>query len=59
MKKLFSVILLSLLSVAALAQGTVTGSVRDADTGEPVIGVGVIVSTGGGTVTDVPSGILL
>lgn len=53
MKKLFSLILLSLVSVAAFAQGTVTGSVKDAVTGEPLIGVGVIVSTGGGSMTDV------
>ena len=52
MKKLFSIILLSLVTVAAFAQGTVTGSVKDAATGEPLIGVGVIVSTGGGAVTD-------
>ena len=52
MKKLFSIILLSLVSMAAFAQGTVTGSVKDAATGEPLIGVGVIVSTGGGAVTD-------
>jgi TonB-linked SusC/RagA family outer membrane protein len=52
MKKLFSIILLSLFTVAAFAQGTITGSVKDAATGEPLIGVGVIVSTGGGAVTD-------
>ena len=52
MKKVFTVILLSLLSVAAFAQTTVTGSVKDAVTGEPLIGVGVIVSTGGGAMTD-------
>ena len=52
MKKLFSIILLGLLTVAAFAQNTVTGSVKDAATGEPLVGVGVIVSTGGGTVTD-------
>ena len=52
MKKLFAFILLSLLTTAAFAQNTVTGSVKDAVTGEPLIGVGVIVSTGGGTVTD-------
>ena len=52
MKKLFSIILLSLVGVAAFAQTTVTGSVKDAATGEPLEGVGVIVSTGGGTITD-------
>ena len=52
MKKLFSIILLSLLTVVAFSQNTVTGLVKDAATGEPLIGVGVIVSTGGGAVTD-------
>lgn len=52
MKKLFTLILLSLLGLSAFAQNTVTGSVKDAATGEPLIGVGVIVSTGGGDVTD-------
>ncbi|MBP5333324.1 MAG: carboxypeptidase-like regulatory domain-containing protein, partial [Bacteroidales bacterium] len=51
MKKLFSIILLSLFSVAAMAQITVTGSVKDSATGDPLPGVGVIVSTGGGTIT--------
>ena len=50
MKKLFAFILLSLFATAAFAQNTVTGSVKDAVTGEPLIGVGVIVSTGGGAV---------
>ena len=44
--------MLSLLATAALAQNTVSGSVKDDATGEPLIGVGVIVSTGGGTITD-------
>ena len=52
MKKLFSIFLLSLFTIAAFAQNTVTGSVKDAVTGEPLVGVGVIVSTGGGTMTD-------
>ena len=52
MKKLFSIFLLSLFTIAAFAQNTVTGSVKDAVTGEPLVGVGVIVSTGGGTITD-------
>ena len=52
MKKLFSIFLLSLFTIAAFAQNTVTGSVKDAVTGEPLAGVGVIVSTGGGTITD-------
>ena len=54
MKKLFFILLLSLLTVAyAFAQQTVTGSVKDAVTGEPMVGVGVVVSTGGGAVTDI------
>ena len=53
MKRLFSIILLSLFTTVAFAQNTVKGSVKDAVTGEPLIGVGVIVSTGGGAVTDV------
>ena len=52
MKKVISIFLLSLLTIAAFAQNTVTGSVKDAVTGEPLIGVGVLVSTGGGAVTD-------
>lgn len=52
MSKLFSTFLLSLLATAAFAQNVVTGSVKDAATGEPLVGVGVIVSTGGGTTTD-------
>lgn len=52
MKILFSFILLSLITLSAWAQSTVTGSVKDAVTGEPLVGVGVIVSTGGGAVTD-------
>ena len=42
-----------MLSVSLSAQQhTVTGTVVDADNGEPLIGVAVMVSTGGGTVTD-------
>lgn len=52
MKNFLSIILLSLISTAAFAQNTVTGSVKDAVTGNPLIGVGVIASTGGGAVTD-------
>ena len=53
MKRFFSILFLSLLATAAFAQNTVTGSVKDAVTGDPLIGVGVIVSTGGGAVTDI------
>ena len=53
MKKLFTIILLSLFAASALAQNVVTGLVTDAASGEPLIGVGVIVSTGGGTITDI------
>ena len=31
---------------------TVTGKVLDASDGQPLIGVGVVPSTGGGTITD-------
>ena len=42
-----------MLTVSMFAQQhTVTGVVVDADNGEPLIGVAVMVSTGGGTVTD-------
>ena len=41
------------LSVTMSAQThNVTGKVTDSSTGEPVIGAGVLLSTGGGTVTD-------
>ena len=39
MKKIVTFILLSLFTFAAFAQNTVTGSVKDAVTGEPLIGV--------------------
>ena len=42
-----------MLSVSMFAQQlTVSGTVVDADNGEPLIGVAVMVSTGGGTTTD-------
>lgn len=53
MKRILFFSLLSLLTTVAFAQNTVTGSVKDAVTGDPLMGVGVIVSTGGGTVTDI------
>ena len=44
---------LMMLSISVFAQQhTVTGTVVDADNGEPLIGVAVMVSTGGGTTTD-------
>lgn len=53
MKQFLTIILLSLMTTtAAIAQNVVSGSVKDAATGEPLVGVGVIVSTGGGTTTD-------
>ena len=52
MKRILFFSLLSLLTTVAFAQHTVTGSVKDAVTGDPLMGVGVIVSTGGGAVTD-------
>ena len=42
-----------LLSISAFAQNiTVSGQVLDSSDGQPVIGAGVAVSTGGGTITD-------
>ncbi|MBO4465436.1 MAG: SusC/RagA family TonB-linked outer membrane protein [Bacteroidales bacterium] len=53
MKKLLSILLLTLaVAFQASAQNVVKGTVKDAATGEPLMGVGVIVSTGGGTITD-------
>lgn len=55
MKTLYSkfLLLLLMLPLTALAQSTVTGSVRDNATGEPLPGVNVIVEgTTNGTVTD-------
>ena len=44
---------LMMFSVSVFAQQhTVTGVVVDADNGEPLVGVAVMVSTGGGTTTD-------
>ena len=52
MKKTFFIFLLSLLTTVAFAQDIVSGSVKDAVTGDPLEGVGVIVSTGDGALTD-------
>lgn len=46
--------MLLLLSQLALAQRTITGTVTDAETGEPLIGANILVAgTAGGTVTDI------
>lgn len=51
--RVFSVMAMLTLSVAAFAQKhQVSGTVLDAANGEPVIGAGVIISSGGGVVTD-------
>ena len=53
MKRLTFIFLLAFSAAfSAYAQNVVKGTVRDAATDEPLIGVGVIVSTGGGAVTD-------
>ncbi|MCO6491562.1 MAG: TonB-dependent receptor [Phaeodactylibacter sp.] len=51
--KLHLLFMLLLLSQLALAQRTITGTVTDAENGEPLIGANILVSgTSGGTVTD-------
>ncbi len=51
--RIFTVLASLALSITMAAQNvSVSGQVLDASNGEPVIGAGVIVSTGGGTVTD-------
>ena len=57
MKKSIRILTIALAMLAASSQmfaqtHQVTGKVLDASTGEPVIGAGVVSSTGGGTVTD-------
>ena len=52
MKKLSLILFLILTAFGAYAQNVVKGTVKDAATDEPLVGVGVIVSTGGGTITD-------
>ena len=52
MKRLALILFLILTAFSAYAQKEVKGTVKDAATGEPLAGVGVIVSTGGGTITD-------
>lgn len=54
MKKLTAILVALGMTLCAFAQKpNVSGTVTDAVTGEPLIGVGVIVSTGGGTTTDI------
>lgn len=51
--RILTVLASLVLSVTMSAQThNVTGKVTDSSTGEPVIGAGVLISTGGGTVTD-------
>lgn len=51
--RVISVAALMMLSLTAFAQKhQVSGKVIDASTGEPVIGAGVVISSGGGVVTD-------
>lgn len=51
--RVLSVAAMFLLSLTAFAQThQVSGKVTDASTGEPVIGAGIIISSGGGVVTD-------
>ena len=53
MRKLSLILFLTFAAaISALAQNVVKGTVKDAATGEPLSGVGVLVSTGGGVVTD-------
>lgn len=53
MKKLFTAFLFVLASTFALAQNSVTGTVVDAESGEPLIGAAVLVKgTTTGTITD-------
>lgn len=52
-KLIISVFALMAFALSSLAQNvTVTGTILDASDGQPLAGVGVIPSTGGGTVTD-------
>ena len=51
--RILAVLVSLALSVTMSAQThTVTGKVTDSSSGEAVIGAGVVLSTGGGTVTD-------
>ena len=53
MKKLFSVLAVIFLPLAVLAQHQVSGKVTEAVSGEPLMGVGILVpGTTVGTVTD-------
>ena len=53
MRKLLPFFMMMLMSMAALAQSTVSGTVKDAQTGEPIPGATVLVKgTSNGTTTD-------
>ena len=53
MRKFFTTLLFALMVTAAFAQGTITGAVLDADTGEELIGATVMIKgTTKGTATD-------
>ncbi|MEX2591845.1 MAG: TonB-dependent receptor [Anditalea sp.] len=53
MRKLLFTLAVTLMGVCALAQTKVTGSVKDAETGEPLFGANVILTgTGKGTITN-------
>ena len=53
MKGLLTSLFLMLAVSMSAQQHTVTGTVVDADNGQPLVGVAVMVSTGGGVVTDI------
>ena len=52
-KGMLSLVLLMMTFSLSAQQHTVSGTVVEADNGEPLVGVAVMVSTGGGTTTDV------
>ena len=52
-KGMLSLVLLMMTFSLSAQQHSVTGTVVDADNGQPLVGVAVMVSTGGGTTTDI------
>ena len=52
-KGMLSLVLLMMTFSLSAQQHTVTGTVVEADNGQPLVGVAVMVSTGGGTTTDI------